>query len=157
MMPKILLLFLIGGVVLPLLTYAFVVITNRGLQWSKGATSGHVGEWAWNLIGYLPVGLALGLSLNPIVTFQTYAENYHGKIAGSLFFVACIIPLVLLIKEAFKINEENIEVKALSEPISYAITFLWTWLAITCYLAFDDISKSFDEFAQLILVFGYWH
>lgn len=156
-MPKIILLFLIGGVVLPLLTYAFVVITNRGLQWSKVATNDHIGEWVWNILEKMLFVLALWLSVNPISTFQTYVANYHGKIAGSLFFIACIIPLVLLLSEAFKLNEENIEVKALSSPISHILTLLWTWLAIFLFLSFDDLLEFFDEFAQLILVFGYWH
>jgi hypothetical protein len=153
-MPKILLLLFVGGVLMPLISFAFVVITKWSLKWNQVATSKHIGEWIWNLLGHLPVILAISISLEPIFTFRTHLENQYGVISGFLYLIACVISHALLLKYAFKLDDKNIEVKAFSAPISHAITLLWTWIAITLFMYFDDISKSFDEFAQLILVFG---
>jgi hypothetical protein len=153
-MPKILLLLLIGGVVMPLISFAFVVITNWSLKWSQVATRTHVGEWIWNLLGHLPVILAISISLEPIFTFRTHVENQHGIIDGYLYLVVCVVPYALLLKYAFKLDKKNIEVKAFSAPISHAITLLWTWIAITLFLYIDDIQEYFKGFAQFILVLG---
>lgn len=153
-MPKILLLFLIGGVVLPLLSYAFVLASNWSLKWSAVATHEHIGKWIWNILGSLAFVLALFISIKPILIFRVHVANQHGMIAGYLFLIACIIPYALLLKHAFKLNEKAIEVKSFSAPISHAITLLWTWISVTLFLLFEDISKYFDSFAQLIVEFG---
>lgn len=139
---------------MPLLSYALVVITNRGLKWSKVATREHVGEWAWNILGNLPLALALSISIEPIFTFRTHVANQHGTIAGYLFLIACIVPCALLLRQAYKLNEENIETKALSAPLSHTIALLWTWLAITLLLNLNQIVEFFEEVAQLILFLG---
>jgi hypothetical protein len=153
-MPKIILLLLIGGVLMPLLSYALVVVTNSGLKWSQVATSKHIGEWIWNLLGHLPIVLAISISLEPIFTFRTYVANHYGMITEYLFLIACIVPYALLLKHTFKLNEENIEVKALSSPISHILALLWTWLAIFLFLSFDDLLDLFVNVAQLILFFA---
>ncbi|MEN9638463.1 MAG: hypothetical protein RLZZ262_331 [Bacteroidota bacterium] len=152
-MPKILILLLIGGVLMPLISFAFVVITNWSLKWSQVATRTHVGEWIWNLLGHLPLILAMWISFELIFTFRTHIENQHGTISGFLYLITCFVPCTLLLSYAFKLDKKNIEVKAFSAPISHAITLLWLWIAITLFIYIDDIREYFKGFAQYILVF----